>query len=140
MLVATRDLLSAGRELELLADAIRAGKPYSALESQFLTSIYAGSGEFQEALASLRRVGVRLVSATDGKSIFTEAGCAMCHTLAAAGATGTVGPNLDVVKPSKAEVINAVTIGQGVMFSFEGKLGVDQIQAVAEFVSQNAGK
>ena len=31
-----------------------------------------------------------------GKSIFTSAGCVGCHTLAAAGATGTVGPNLDV--------------------------------------------
>lgn len=30
-----------------------------------------------------------------GKSIFTSAGCAGCHTLAAAGATGTIGPNLD---------------------------------------------
>ena len=140
VLVATRDLLNAGRQLELLTDAIRTGKPSSALESQFLTSIYAGSGEFQEALASLRRVGVRLVSATDGKGIFTEAGCGMCHTLAAAGATGTVGPNLDVVKPSKAAVINAVTLGQGVMFPFDGELSVEQIKAVAEFTSQNAGK
>src|SRR5262249_49429568 len=31
-----------------------------------------------------------------GKTVFTgTAGCAGCHTLAAAGATGTVGPNLD---------------------------------------------
>ena len=34
-------------------------------------------------------------SAAAGKAIFTGAGgCASCHTLAAAGATGTVGPNL----------------------------------------------
>jgi mono/diheme cytochrome c family protein len=33
---------------------------------------------------------------TAGKATFTSAGCAGCHTLAAAGATGTVGPNLDV--------------------------------------------
>ncbi len=31
-----------------------------------------------------------------GKTVFTgEAGCSGCHTLAAAGATGTVGPDLD---------------------------------------------
>jgi mono/diheme cytochrome c family protein len=30
-----------------------------------------------------------------GAPIFTEQGCASCHTLKAAGATGTVGPNLD---------------------------------------------
>lgn len=140
MLAATRDLSSASRQLELLVSAIRQGKAYSGVEGQFLTSFYEGSREFLEALASLRRVGVRLVSSTDGKSIFTEAGCATCHTLAAAGATGTVGANLDVVKPSKRQVIDAVTNGQGVMPPFEGKLGGDQIQAVAEFVSQNAGK
>jgi mono/diheme cytochrome c family protein len=30
-----------------------------------------------------------------GKSVFTSAGCAGCHTFAAAGASGTIGPNLD---------------------------------------------
>jgi cytochrome c oxidase subunit 2 len=34
-------------------------------------------------------------SAATGKALFASAGCAACHTLAAAGATGTVGPNLD---------------------------------------------
>jgi mono/diheme cytochrome c family protein len=39
-----------------------------------------------------------------GKSVFTGiGGCSSCHTLAAAGATGTVGPNLDKqLKPSCA--------------------------------------
>jgi cytochrome c oxidase subunit 2 len=36
-------------------------------------------------------------SAAAGKAIFTGiGGCSACHTLAAAGATGTIGPNLDV--------------------------------------------
>ncbi len=36
-------------------------------------------------------------TAAAGKAVFTgSAGCSGCHTLAAAGATGTVGPNLDV--------------------------------------------
>jgi mono/diheme cytochrome c family protein len=35
-------------------------------------------------------------TAADGKMVFTGVGgCASCHTLAAASATGTVGPNLD---------------------------------------------
>jgi cytochrome c oxidase subunit 2 len=35
-------------------------------------------------------------SAAAGKAVFTgSAGCSTCHTLAAAGATGTIGPNLD---------------------------------------------
>ena len=40
---------------------------------------------------------------TDGKSIFS-ANCASCHTLKAAAATGTIGPNLDQLKPSFAIV------------------------------------
>jgi cytochrome c oxidase subunit 2 len=36
-------------------------------------------------------------AASPGKAVFLgSAGCSGCHTLAAAGATGTVGPNLDV--------------------------------------------
>lgn len=35
-------------------------------------------------------------SAAAGKAVFASAGCSGCHTLAAAGATGTIGPDLDV--------------------------------------------
>jgi cbb3-type cytochrome c oxidase subunit III len=76
----------------------------------------------------------------DGKAIFDEAGCGGCHTLKAAGATGTVGPNLDEAKPSKDRVIERVTNGKGVMPSFKGSYSAEQIAAVADFVSKNAGK
>jgi mono/diheme cytochrome c family protein len=33
--------------------------------------------------------------AAAGKTVFTSSGCTACHTLKAANATGTVGPNLD---------------------------------------------
>lgn len=33
--------------------------------------------------------------AANGKAIFISAGCGACHTLAAAGSNGKVGPNLD---------------------------------------------
>src|SRR3954464_4888730 len=36
---------------------------------------------------------------TAGKGLFSKAGCVGCHTLADAGSTGTVGPNLDTAKP-----------------------------------------
>jgi len=114
--------LSAGRALEPIAGST--GKVFS--ESQFLT---------------LRAAGVRgLVTATDGKGIFTEAGCATCHTLATARASGTVGPNLGAAKRLKPDVVFAVTDGSGVMLSFKGTLSATQIQAVADFVSQNTGK
>jgi len=37
-----------------------------------------------------------------GKPLFSANGCSSCHTLAAAGATGTIGPNLDTVVTSDA--------------------------------------
>jgi mono/diheme cytochrome c family protein len=75
----------------------------------------------------------------DGAAIFT-ANCATCHTLAAAGTTGTIGPNLDDAKPSMDLVVERVTNGMGVMPSFKGTLSDEQIQAVAKYVSENAGK
>jgi cbb3-type cytochrome c oxidase subunit III len=77
---------------------------------------------------------------TDGKSIFASAGCGGCHTLAAAGSSGNVGPNLDEAKPSLELAIDRVTNGQGGMPSFKGQLSEEQIQAVATFVADNAGK
>jgi mono/diheme cytochrome c family protein len=76
----------------------------------------------------------------DGKSIFASAGCSGCHTLAAAGSSGTVGPNLDEAKPTKDLAVDRVTNGQGVMPSFKGQLSDEQIQAVATYVAENAGK
>jgi mono/diheme cytochrome c family protein len=79
-------------------------------------------------------------AAPDGKQVFASAGCGSCHTLKAAGATGTVGPNLDAAKPSEAKVETQVTNGGGVMPAFKETLTPAQIKAVAKFVSSNAGK
>ena len=74
--------------------------------------------------------------APDGKAIFAEAGCGGCHTLEAAGASGTVGPNLDDAKPSKELVIDRVTNGKGAMPSFKDSYSAEQIAAVADYVSR----
>src|SRR5271154_2104185 len=52
---------------------------------------------------------------TAGAAVFKSAGCVSCHTLKAAGATGTVGPNLDELKPAEATVQHQVETGGGVM-------------------------
>ncbi|HET7745375.1 MAG TPA: urate hydroxylase PuuD [Gaiellaceae bacterium] len=78
--------------------------------------------------------------ASAGKAVFTSAGCTACHTLDDAGANGTVGPNLDAVKPSAALVVERVTNGEGGMPSFKAKLSETQIQDVAAYVSSVAGK
>ena len=74
-----------------------------------------------------------------GKDVFTSAGCAGCHTLKAAGASGSVGPNLDQVQPSAADVSQIVKSGSGTMPSFSGRLSDAQIQAVANYVASVAG-
>lgn len=77
-------------------------------------------------------------ASADGKAIFTE-NCAACHTLAAAGASGTVGPNLDDAKPAEDLVVTRVTDGKGAMPSYADQLSEDEIEAVAKYVSSNAG-
>jgi glucose/arabinose dehydrogenase len=74
---------------------------------------------------------------TDGRRIFVSSGCGGCHTLAAAGATGTVGPSLDVAKPSLAIVIERVTKGTAQMPSFKDVLSERQIESVAAFVVES---
>lgn len=41
--------------------------------------------------------------AAAGKAVFASAGCGSCHTLAVAGASGQVGPDLDEVLKGKDE-------------------------------------
>jgi cbb3-type cytochrome c oxidase subunit III len=81
----------------------------------------------------------KTISGTNGKSIF-KSQCASCHTLKDAGTTGTVGPNLDQLKPPFAIVQKQVTNGGAVMPAFKGKLTDAQIKAVAKYVSSVAGK
>jgi mono/diheme cytochrome c family protein len=74
----------------------------------------------------------------EGKTVFST-NCATCHTLADAGATGEVGPNLDELQPEKALVETQVTNGGGGMPPFGGTLSQEEIEAVAEYVSSVAG-
>ncbi|HZQ16391.1 MAG TPA: cytochrome c [Gaiellaceae bacterium] len=69
-----------------------------------------------------------------GKAVFASAGCNGCHTLKAAGATGTVGPNLDSLKPAYDRIVRQVEVGGGPMPAFKGRLTDAQIHDVAAFV------
>jgi mono/diheme cytochrome c family protein len=76
-----------------------------------------------------------------GKQVFLGApACGGCHTLADAGTSGNVGPNLDDAMPPYDLVVDRVTNGQGGMPSFKGTLTPQQIQDVAAYVSSVAGK
>jgi sulfur oxidation c-type cytochrome SoxX len=103
----------------------------------------ARAGEDEGALAQ-----AGLAGATTGEQIFTAAGCAACHTLAKANATGNIGPSLDdlaaaggaspedyvsesILDPD-AEV--AEGFQPGVMPSYEGRLTDEQVQALVEYL------
>jgi mono/diheme cytochrome c family protein len=78
--------------------------------------------------------------------LFTETGCGSCHTLAAAAATGAVGPNLDESLQDKdaayieESILNpeaqvAEGFQPGVMPSYEGQLQPDQVQQLVTLLS-----
>jgi mono/diheme cytochrome c family protein len=75
-------------------------------------------------------------AAADGEALFKQR-CATCHTLAAAGASGAVGPNLDDVKPDVARVQQAIKTAPGVMP--ENLASGAEAQAIAEYVAGAAG-
>lgn len=111
-------------------------KGQDAIDVAAYVASVAGQGGFTSS-ASFASFG------TDGAKIFKGAGCAGCHTLAAAGSSGTVGPNLDQLGSvlTVALVTRQVTTPPpGIMPSFKGKLSTAQIQAVAQYVSSSAGK
>jgi mono/diheme cytochrome c family protein len=72
--------------------------------------------------------------AADGKAVFSDT-CGGCHTLSAAGTSGTVGPNLDGVSLDATAIEDIVRNGRGGMPAQGDKLSDDEIKAVAEFVA-----
>jgi mono/diheme cytochrome c family protein len=76
---------------------------------------------------------------TAGKQVFETAGCKSCHTLKDAGATGTVGPNLDQVKPPLSRVVPQVLNGGTTMPPFKGTLSTKQIADVSAYVVKATG-
>ena len=79
-------------------------------------------------------------SSHPGEAVFKDAGCGNCHSLAAAAATGTVGPDLDSAAPDEETVVRQVTNGGNGMPSFRGRLTAGEIRNVADFVATSANK
>ena len=69
-----------------------------------------------------------------------KAMCGTCHILKSAGSVGEIGPNLDMLKPLKAQIINAVTNGIGVMPPWDGILTPEEIEAVAYYIFNSTNK
>lgn len=65
--------------------------------------------------------------------------CAICHTMQDAGASGTIGANLDELKPKKDRIIKALKEGLGAMPSFAATLSEADMNAVAAYVEHATG-
>lgn len=109
------------------------------------------SGQDSGALAQ-----AGLAEATTGEQIFTAAGCAGCHTLGKAGATGTIGPSLNEL-PTEAGNIEPGTSAEDyvresiedpnkfivdgfkadVMPDYKGKLTEKQVDALVKYLLEN---
>jgi hypothetical protein len=119
-----------------------------AVEDDILKEDEEGPGGSEEG-------GGPVGSAEQGEQVFTSAGCASCHTFAAAGSTGVTGPNLDesiasdddkkaieemIVDPEK-EVVPGYSAG--IMPSTFGEsLSEEEVASLVEFIYVNsaAGK
>ena len=71
----------------------------------------------------------------EGEAVFNSAGCAACHTFEPAGATGTVGPNLDNANLTAEQVQRQVENGGGGMPAFKDRLSQAEIREVSNFVA-----
>lgn len=83
--------------------------------------------------AALRAANIRA-----GGTLFGQFGCGACHTLAAARAAGTAGPNLDVLGLPGAEIAGQLTRGSIAMPSFRTRLTVAQISQLARYVAASS--
>jgi len=77
----------------------------------------------------------------EGKTIFSS-NCASCHTLKAAGASATIGTDLDELMPDEETVEKQVISGGGPMPAFGNKeiLTPEEIKTVSAYVAAEAGQ
>ncbi len=78
-----------------------------------------------------------------GRQLFAEMAsppCSTCHTFSEAEAAGSVGPNLDMLAPSEADLLTAVTNGVGAMPAYGESLTDQQIRQIAAYVREVVGR
>jgi len=85
------------------------------------------------------RAGRQAVHTVYGGAQLFKANCGSCHTLSAAGTSGAVGPKLDGLHLSAADVTAAMKAGPGAMPSFSGAFSPAQQSTLASYVAQASG-
>ena len=131
--------------------------PVSTFSTSASTPSTGGSSTPTSGGSSTPTSGGPTGDAAAGKAVFTSAGCASCHTLSQAGATGTVGPNLDTaikgdagstplaafIKESIVDPNKVIAAGfqPGVMpGNFGDTLSAEQVDALVKYLSEVTNK
>lgn len=118
--------------MSLLAGLLAAGLAFALLA--VTAGINGGSGEESKAAA---------VDHDSGRAVFARMGCGSCHTLAAAGSRGEIGPDLDQRLPghTRASLVERITRGPAAdgTFSpmpdnFRDRLDDDELDALVDFL------
>jgi mono/diheme cytochrome c family protein len=71
---------------------------------------------------------------TAGRDLFNGNSCSACHTLADAGSSGSVGPDLDNPNLTRDQIVNRIEMGGGPMPSFAGQISEADIGKLADYI------
>jgi mono/diheme cytochrome c family protein len=101
-------------------------------------ALAAGSAEAQTpSPAGAPPAAKEAAALQKGGDLFAAFGCGSCHSLAAAGATGHVGPAFDGnAALDQAFIVDRVSNGAGPMPSFAGPMSPEEIAALAAYILQ----
>lgn len=144
--------VNAEDEQEIRDEEIAAGElPSPADVTEEMAAANAEAEAADEGATAPAQEGEEAASAADGQALFESQGCAGCHTLKAAGSTGTIGPDLDaelanadvafieesIVDPS-AEIVKGFP--DGVMpANFEEEMSPEELDALVQFIAESVG-
>jgi mono/diheme cytochrome c family protein len=117
-------VLKPGSSAKLVVSFTKAG-PFA-----YTSTVAGDAAKGMKGTFTTKPAPVEVIAA--GKGVFV-ARCGACHTLAAAGTTGSVGPNLDHSTASLNVILNVVTSGKGTMEAVSS-ITPDEVKDVAGFV------
>ena len=86
---------------------------------------------------SMAQAGDNSAQLEEGKQLFQKDAvppCAICHALADAGSAGSIGPDLDELRPDYDQIMAALHDAPGAMPSFVDSLSEEQMEAVAAYI------
>jgi mono/diheme cytochrome c family protein len=107
------------------------------LPKAVITASSQGSDSSPEAVNAATAELALSDKALEGKQLFlqqAQPGCGVCHSLTDANARGVVGPNLNQLTPSFAQVQSAIAQGVGAMPAYGAQLNQHEIEALAAYV------